>query len=127
MYHNILQMYTESCAHIVYYRDLCGKSMDTLVSQADILPLTQNTSNTENCDNYIYVLYLAGLNSNVIGSASRGECYRYSGWKLTTDGYAWFSVNYKSQEGWIAGTFLDTASDSQCNGGKLMVYLFTWL
>ena len=43
-------MYTESCAHTVYDSYLFGKFMDVnsaVVSQADILPLTQNTLGTK--------------------------------------------------------------------------------
>ena len=50
-------MQTESRAHLVYYNCLCGKFMavySAVVSQADIVPLTQNFSNysTDNWNNW---------------------------------------------------------------------------
>ena len=36
----------------------------------------------------------AGMDSNVIGTANIGDCYLYSGLKLTDEDYAWFSIAY---------------------------------
>ena len=42
----------------------------------------------------IFVASLAVLDSNVIGIANEGDCYLYSGLKLTDEDYAWFSITY---------------------------------
>lgn len=53
----------------------------------------------------------------VIGQANSGQCYRYRGTKQTCSlsgvSYEFFSLEYGSG-GWIAGTYLNLGSASQC-------------
>ena len=43
---------------------------------------------------WIFTLLAAGTDSNVIGTVNIGDCYLYSGLKLTDEDYAWFSIAY---------------------------------
>jgi len=54
----------------------------------------------------------------VIGQTNTGSCYKYKGTKTTCSisgvSYDFFSVEYGSG-GWIAGTYLNTGTASQCS------------
>ncbi|CAH1778017.1 unnamed protein product [Owenia fusiformis] len=59
----------------------------------------------------------AGLNSRVIGSINRGQCYKYTGLKLTRDGYSWYTIDYNGRRGWVAGNYLIESAASRCQSG----------
>ncbi len=52
--------------------------------------------NVDSCNNLQYLCdwTTAGTASNVIGTVNSGDCFLYSGLKLTDDDYAWFSIAY---------------------------------
>jgi len=56
----------------------------------------------------------------VIGSASTPQCFVGNGKKqacvLNGVNYEFFAMQYGSQEGWMAGTYLQIGSSSQCTG-----------
>merc|ERR1711976_951260 len=58
-----------------------------------------------------------GLSSSVIGYANRGQCFKYLGLRLTTDGYRWFKIDYNGRDGWTAGSLLNLGTAAQCSAG----------
>jgi hypothetical protein len=57
----------------------------------------------------------------IIGSANSGQCFKYNGNKqscvLSGTTYEFFHFDFNGQSGWLAGTYFNTGSDSQCSGG----------
>lgn len=55
---------------------------------------------------------------SVIGTINRGQCFTYLGseqWCSLNGGiYGFFKIRYGQRDGWVAGSYLNEGSDSQC-------------
>ncbi|XP_060084568.1 uncharacterized protein LOC132563834 [Ylistrum balloti] len=60
-----------------------------------------------------------GLHEPVHASLSVNQCYKFHGGILTKDGYTWYQLqNVHGENLWVAGTFLNIASDvALCSAG----------
>lgn len=101
-----------------------GRSVYVVLLVAAVVEVSADISNSNPPTGSCLCLSGSSVNirdtacGNVIGSGSTGLCLKYLGQKVgcTLSGtfYQFFQVNYGSSGGWIAGTYLNQGSDSQC-------------
>ncbi|KAK3102387.1 hypothetical protein FSP39_011009 [Pinctada imbricata] len=59
----------------------------------------------------------AGLSGSIHATVNSGDCFKFHGGILTTDGYTWYQLQHVSgsENLWVAGNFINTATSSHCS------------
>ncbi|WAR03343.1 LYS-like protein [Mya arenaria] len=89
-----------------------------LLAQLVALATAAPASGTCMCVNTaaLHVRDQAGLSSNVVATASSGECYKFNGGVITKDGYTWYELQnvHGHSRVWAASNYLTVSPASHC-------------